>query len=105
MSQSTARDPTGSELPDYLKRGANVVYLFAGILFAGGIWFDWQATGQTVIPMFAIADEPAANSGLFIASMFVLVFGYIMAKSAILIEQRRKVEVDETQEWTVDVGE
>lgn len=93
------------ELPDYLLQAANLAYLFAGVLFIGGLYFDWKHTGEMIIPMFAIADEPTANSGLFIAAMLVLVLGYVISRTGLYIESRRVEEVDQTQEWTVDIGD
>ncbi|MFB6156797.1 MAG: hypothetical protein ABEJ34_03020 [Haloferacaceae archaeon] len=93
------------ELPDYLDLVANVLYAVTGLLFVVGLWVDWQNPGQKVIGMFALDAEPNANSGLFIAAVIVLAVAYVISKLADKVVEWRTEEVDETQEWTVDVGE
>ena len=100
---SAAKKAHENTLPDYLSMVANALYAVTGLLFLGGLYADWQMGGQVVIQMFAIADEPEANSGLFIAAVILLAIGYTISKVGLFIEERRKVKVDETQEWTVDI--
>lgn len=91
-------------VPDTLQRAASLIYASAGLAFLGGLYADWQMSGQVIIPWFAIADEPAANSGLFILAVLLLIVGFLVSKVADFERERRTEEVDETQEWTVDVG-
>jgi hypothetical protein len=104
MSQGTAaHNPNRRELPDYLGLVGNAMYALTGVLFLGGLWFDWQQPGEIIIPFLAIADEPNANSGLFIAGVVILALGYLISKSGQYVAARRTEEVDQTQEWEVDV--
>ena len=105
MASNEVRSGVGERtLPDTLQIVASALYAVAGLSFLGGLYADWQMTGQVIIPWFAIADEPAANSGLFILSVVILIVGYLVSKAADWERARRTEEVDETQEWTVDVG-
>lgn len=105
MGSNEVKSSVGERtLPDTLQLAASVLYVAAGLSFIAGLYADWQMTGQVIIPWFAIADEPAANSGLFILSMVILILGYLISKAADWERARRTEEVDETQEWTVDVG-
>lgn len=106
MAGQTARSGVGrTTTSDYLKTAANVVYGIAGVLFMAGLYYDWQHTGQVLISEFALADEPNANSGLFILAIIVLVLGYVISMTGDKIEEWQTEKVDQTQEWTVDVGE
>ncbi|MFB6156441.1 MAG: hypothetical protein ABEJ34_01185 [Haloferacaceae archaeon] len=105
MSQNAVSDRGDRELPDYLSLIGNVGYALTGALFLGGLWFDWQAPGNAFIPVFALADEPQANSGLFILAVIILAVSYLLSKASQKVVEYRTEDVDETQEWTVDVGE
>jgi hypothetical protein len=105
MSQQNIGAYSDRELPDYLDIVANVGYALTAVLFIGGLWFDWQSPGNAIIPMFALADEPQANSGLIIFSVIVLAVSYLVSLASRKIVEYRTEEVDETQEWVVDVGE
>ena len=105
MSQKTVSGYGDRELPDYLELVANIGYALTAALFLGGLWLDWQDPGNAVINAFALADEPQANSGLFILAVIVLVVSYLISKVAQMVVAYRTEDVDETQEWVVDVGE
>ena len=85
MSQETMSGYGDRELPDYLTLVANVGYVLTAALFLGGLWLDWQSPGMAVIDAFALADEPQANSGLFILAVLVLVISYLISKAALMI--------------------
>lgn len=91
-------------LPDYLTLAANTLYGLFGIAFVVGLYFDWKLGGVVVVPQFVIANEPQANSGLFILSFLLLALGYVISRGARYIKEYRTERVDQTQEWTVDVG-
>ena len=106
MSNETA--PPGvdeRELHETLRLAALGFYALAGVHLVGGLIADLTMSGTAIYPFFAIADEPEANSGLFVAAIIVLFVGYLVSKVGEFIERRRTEEVDQTQEWTVDVGE
>jgi hypothetical protein len=105
MSQTNVGAHSERELPDYLDIVANVGYALTAALFLGGLWMDWQAPGDAVIPMFALADEPQANSGLIILAVLILAVSYLVSLAARKIVEYQTEDVDETQEWIVDVGE
>ncbi len=105
MSQTNIGAHSGRDLPDYLDIVANVGYALTAALFLGGLWFDWQAPGNAIIPMFSLADEPQANSGLIILAVIVLGVSYLVSVASRKLVEYRTEEVDETQEWVVDVGE
>ena len=106
MSGQNVRSGIGrTTTADYLSLAANVVYALAGILFLLGLYFDWQRQGEILIAQFALADEPNANSGLFILAILVLVVGYLLSILSSKLVEWNTEEVDQTQEWTVDVGE
>lgn len=106
MAEKTVRSGVGrTSTADHLKLAALLVYVLAGLLFLLGLYFDWQHTGQIIIKEFALADEPDANSGLFILSIIVLGTGYLLSRTGDKLEELRTEKVDQTQEWTVDVGE
>ncbi|WP_458189017.1 hypothetical protein [Haladaptatus sp. NG-WS-4] len=105
MSGQTVRSGVGrTDASDYLDLAAKILYVVAGVLFLAGLYFDWQHTGQILIPQFALANEPNANSGLFILSIIMLALGYLISIVSHKLEEWRTEEVDQTQEWTVDVG-
>ncbi|WP_435181058.1 hypothetical protein [Halorussus sp. AFM4] len=105
MSGQNVRSGVGNrDTADYLELAANVVYASAGVLFLLGLYFDWQRQGEIVISQFALADEPNANSGLFILAILVLIVGYLLSTVADKVVEWQTEEVDQTQEWTVDVG-
>jgi hypothetical protein len=93
----------GRDLPDYLKLVGQAMYALTGVLFVGGLWFDWQSPGVAIIPVFSLADEPNANSGLFIAGVIILVLGYLLSKAGEKVRAYRAEKVDQTQEWEVDI--
>ncbi|UPV76738.1 hypothetical protein M0R89_21325 (plasmid) [Halorussus limi] len=106
MSGQTVRSGVGTrDKADYLTLAANVVYALAGIMFLAGLYFDWRHSGQILIEQFALADEPNANSGLFILAIIVLALGYLLSVLGNKLEEWQTEKVDQTQEWTVDVGE
>lgn len=105
MSQTNVGAHSGRELPDYLDIVANVGYALTATLFLGGLWFDWQAPGQAIVGVFALADEPQANSGLFILAVIILAISYLVSVASRKLVEYRTEDVDETQEWVVDVGE
>ena len=98
-------------LPDYLTQAANLVYAAAGLLFLVGLYYDWKRPGVNFFSevfgtaFLAIADEPHANSGLFILAILLLVVGYAISRSADAIVSWQTEKVDQTQEWTVSVGD
>lgn len=90
---------------DYLDQAAKALYVLGAVLFLGGLWIDWKNPGQIVIDALVFTDEPYANSGLFIGAIIVMIIGFVVSRSADMIEEYRKEEVeDQTQEWMVDVG-
>jgi len=92
-------------ISDYLDQAAKALYVLGAILFLGGLWIDWQNPGEVIIDFLVFTDEPYANSGLFIGAIIVMAFGFLISRSADMIEEYRKEEVeDQTQEWVVDVG-
>lgn len=106
MSGQTVRSGVGrTGVSDYLSLAANVLYGIAGVLFLAGLYYDWQHTGEVLVSQFALADEPNANSGLFILAIIVLSLGYVISMTGDKVEEWQAEEVDQTQEWTVDVGE
>jgi hypothetical protein len=105
MSQQNIGAYSDRGLPDYLDIVANVGYALTAVLFLGGLWLDWQEPGNAIINAFALADEPQANSGLFIAAVIVLTLAYLISLTSRKIVEYQTEEVDETQEWVVDVGE
>lgn len=106
MSQQSVEYEYGTRtLPDYLKLSAIGIYVFAGIAFIIGLYLDWRFGAPVWIPSFKIAQEPQPNSGMFILSFLLLFVGYVVSRAGGLIESRRTEEVDQTQEWTVEVGD
>ena len=97
--------PGERALHEKLRLGALAFYALAGAHLVAGLIADLVMSGATIYPFFAIADEPEANSGLFIAAILLLFVGYLVSKVGEFIERRRTEKVDQTQEWTVDVGE
>lgn len=90
-------------LDDYLRRASQLLYGVAGIVFILGLYWDLAHTGEKVIPMFAIADEPQANSGLFILAIIIGVVGFFCSRASAIIDEWRVEEVEDSQEWEVDV--
>lgn len=90
-------------LPDYLSLAANALYVLAGLSFVGGLLIDWLIPGRLYITPLVITTE-TPNSGLFIVSIALLLAGYILSVIGSRIEEYRRETVDQTQEWTVDVG-
>ncbi len=83
---------------------AYVLYGIAGVAFLAGLFVDWRLPGLVVVPPFVVTTGSPTNSGLFILSIVVLVVGFLLSKTGRIIEARRTEEIDQTQEWTVDVG-
>ena len=98
-------------LPDYLTQVANLVYAAAGVLFIGGLYYDWQRPGINFFaeyfgtPFLAVANEPHANSGLFILAILLLVVGYLVSLTSDAVVSWQTEKVDQTQEWTVSIGD
>jgi hypothetical protein len=106
MSEQAVHSGVGrAGTADYLGLVAYLLYAAAGLAFLVGLYFDWQHTGQVFISQFALADEPNANSGLFILSILLLIVGYALSLTSGKIREWNTEKVDQTQEWTVDVGE
>jgi hypothetical protein len=104
MSEQTVRSAVGQKtVPDYLQRASYLLYAAAGVIFIVGLYLDVTSPDVIVIPALVIRQDPA-NSGLFILATIVLVIGYVISKIGRFIEERRIEEVDQTQEWTVDIG-
>ena len=105
MGSNEVKSSVGERtLPDQLKLASTLIYAGAGLSFLAGLYADWKLPGQVIIPMFRIANEPEANSGLFIFAVVLLILGYLVSTAAEWERERRTEEVDQTQEWTVDVG-
>ena len=112
MSGQTMQADFGRKtLPDYLSLAANIIYAIAGLLFVVGLYYDWQRPGVNFFAetfgtsFLAIADEPHANSGLFILAILLLVGGYLISITSEAIVSWQTEKVDQTQEWTVSVGD
>ncbi|MFB6070113.1 MAG: hypothetical protein ABEJ76_03745 [Halanaeroarchaeum sp.] len=88
---------------DYLGRASQAMYGIAGIIFIAGLYYDLAHTGEMVIRAFAIADEPNANSGLFILAFIVGIVGFVLSRTEAFISSRRIEEVEKSQEWELDV--
>ena len=106
MSGQPVRSGVGrTSASDYLGSAANALYGIAGIIFLVGLYFDWKHSGEILIAQFALADEPEANSGLFILAILLLTLGYVISRVGNKVDEWQTEEVDQTQEWTVDVGD
>lgn len=104
MSQQQVRSAVGQKtLPDYLQRAAYLLYAAASVVFLAALYFDVASPDVVVIPALVIAQDPT-NSGLFILAVIILALGYVVSKVGRFIQERRIEEVDQTQEWTVDIG-
>jgi formate-dependent nitrite reductase membrane component NrfD len=104
MSQQSVTSRFGElSLPDYLMRAAYIAYAVAGIMFLIGLYFDLVNPGETVIPLLAFSSEPT-NSGVFVLSIIILILGLISGKISQIIKSYQTSNIDQTQEWTVDVG-
>lgn len=88
---------------DYLHLASQLLYALAALVFIGGLYYDMVHTGQKVIPIFAIADEPQANSGLFILAMLIGLIGFLCSRASAMLDEWRVEEVEDSQEWEVDV--
>lgn len=104
-NEELSAGPGERALHEKLRLWALGFYALAGMHLVAGLIADLAMSGATIYPFFAIADEPEANSGLFIAAILILFVGYLVSKVGEFIERRRTEKVDQTQEWTVDVGE
>jgi hypothetical protein len=104
MSEQTVRSAVGQKtLPDYLQQASYLLYGAAGVVFLAALYLDVTSPDIIVIPALVIAQDPA-NSGLFIFATLVLLIGYVVSKVGRFIQEQRIEEVDQTQEWTVDIG-
>lgn len=104
MSEQVVRSSVGQRtVPDYLRLVAYVLYAVAGAVFIIGLYVDVVYPDMVVVSAFTIYQDPA-NSGLFISATIILVIGYVTSKIGQYIQERRIEEVDQTQEWTVDIG-
>jgi len=104
MAQHDVGVNQGRTLPDYLGLFANVLYLLAGLSFLGGLLIDWLPTGSFYITPLVITNQEPFNSGLFIVAIALLLLGYFLSTLGDWIEEYRRESFDQTQEWTVDVG-
>lgn len=90
-------------LQDRVERLTFVLYLLAGMIFIVGLYFDLEQPGVIVIEVLSIANDPS-NSGLFILSFILLTGGFILGRIVATYDEWQKEEIDQTQEWEVDVG-
>ena len=105
-SQTVSQGAQGRSATEYMVLGANVLYAIAGLVFLFGLYVDWQQPGSAyVAPLVITAATETPNSGLFILSIIFLVLGFVLSKTGRYIEARNVEKVDQTQEWTVDVGQ
>jgi Na+-transporting methylmalonyl-CoA/oxaloacetate decarboxylase gamma subunit len=104
MSEQTVRSAVGQKtLPDYLQQAAYLLYVAAGVVFVVGLYLDVASPDVVVVSPLVIAQDPT-NSGLFILATVILGIGYVTSKTGHFIQERRIEEIDQTQEWTVDIG-
>ena len=103
-SQAVSHDGSERSATDYMVLAANVIYGIAGLLFLAGLYVDWRQAGSVYVRPLVIATGEAPNSGLFLLAIIVLVVGFVISKAGRLIKARNVEKVDQTQEWTVDVG-
>lgn len=104
MTEQTVRSAVRQKtLPDHLQRATYLLYAAAGVIFIVGLYLDVVNPDVVVVPPLVIAQDPA-NSGLFILATLVLGIGYVLGKIGHFIQERRIEDVDQTQEWTVDIG-
>lgn len=103
MAQQNVGVNRGRTLPDYFGLIANVLYALAALSFLGGLLIDWLVPGRLYITPLVITTQ-TPNSGLFILSIAVLLVGYLLSSLGNWIEERRREPIDQTQEWTVDIG-
>ena len=104
MSGETVRSAVGQKTaPEYLRRIAYLLYIVFSVVFVIGLYLDVVRPDIVIVSVFTIHQDPA-NSGLFVLAALVLVIGYVISKIGRYIQERRIEEVDQTQEWTVDIG-
>ena len=103
MAQQNVGIDRGRTLPDYLRLSAYLLYALAALSFLGGLLIDWLVPGRLYITPLVITSQ-TPNSGLFILSIALLLVGYLLSTLGIRIEEYRREPTDQTQEWTVDVG-
>lgn len=104
MPEQQVRSAVGQRtVSDNLQLAAYVLYGLASVAFLGGLYLDMLYPDVVVVPVFVIYQDPA-NSGLFILATLLLVLGYVTSKIGRFIQERRIEDVDQTQEWTVDIG-
>lgn len=90
-------------LTDYMKFLAWGLYILAFALFILGYWFDWKSPGTVVIGALVVADDPHANSGLFVGAFVLVILGFLIVKIAGLIEHSQTDEIsEETKAWTLE---
>lgn len=90
-------------LQDQIDRLTFVLYLVAGGIFIVGLYFDLEQPNVILIKPLSIASDPS-NSGLFMLSFILLASGFILGRIAATYQEYKKEEVDQTQEWEVDIG-
>ena len=103
MARQNVGVDRGRTLSDYLSLAAYVLYVVAAASFLGGLLIDWLVPGRLYITPLVITTE-TPNSGLFILSITLLLVGYLLSTLGNWVEERRREPIDQTQEWTVDVG-
>lgn len=103
-SQTVAQGVDERSAEEYMILGANVLYGIAGLLFLAGLYVDWREPGKVYIQELVITTGSVSNSGLFILAIIFLVVGFAISKVGRFIQARNVEKVDQTQEWTVDVG-
>lgn len=91
------------QVEDYLNLTAYLLLGVGGVLYLAGLYFDIAYPGQKVIPMFALADEPTANSGLFVTAILITILGFGLSRVATMVDKRRIDEIDKSQEWELDL--
>lgn len=90
-------------LSDRIRAVSNLAYIAFAILFAGGLYVDWQAPGTVLVPFLSVMEQPYSNSGLFLLGIVFVVLGYVLSKAADIIVELNKEEYDQTQEWIVNI--
>lgn len=103
MPQQTVRSGVGRTTADYIVWAAYALYTLATLSFLAGLYIDLTRPDAIIIPLFSIANEPS-NSGLFVLAILLLVVGLLVGKLGNAVAERQVENIDQTQEWTVDVG-
>ena len=103
-SQTVSQGYDERSTEDYMILGANILYAIAGLLFLFGLYVDWKQPGNVYVQQLVITTGSTPNSGLFLLSIIFLVLGFLLSKLGEIVKARNVEKVDQTQEWTVDVG-